>query len=192
MRRAVPNSVPEPAVTRRCAACCLALAALAAPAAAQKDVGDPLEHFLGTRAADGAKRTLESPVLRLVEDFNNDGLIDVGLWQPRDFGAQSGPVFLYIQRKDGRFAAAGTVVAASGTLLRVAPDGTGSARVLVCIARGPGAPVPSGYEVSGSIVTALPRERLSDACAGSGGAPGAERLDAERFLQNGTQAWIRR
>jgi len=182
-----------------------AAAALALPAAAQKDVGDPLEHFLGTHGADGAKRSLEYPVLRLVDDFNNDGLPDVGLWQPHDFMARSGPIFLYIQRKDGRFAAAGSVVAATDTLLRVAPGETGSARLLVCAARGPDSGVPSGYEVHGAIVTELPRDGLPDTCSaanrdsaacrqfcGAHSPPPAERLDAERYLKSGIEAWIRR
>lgn len=164
-----------------------AMAALAAPVAAQKDVGDPLEHFLATRGAGGAKRSLEHAVLRLTEDFNNDGMTDVGLWQPRDFPARTGPLFLYMQRKDGRFAAAGSVVAESETLLRVIPVDSGSARLLAC-----GGPAPAGYDVVGFIVTELPRERLPDACTGIGReVPVVERLDAERYRRNGVQAWIR-
>jgi hypothetical protein len=182
-----------------------AAAALAFPAAAQKDVGDPLEHFLGTRGADGAKRSLAHPVLRLTDDFNNDGLVDVGLWQPHDFVGRAGPVFLYIQRKDGWFAAAGSVVAAADTLFRVAPGEAGSARLLVCAARGADADVPAGYEVHGAIVTELPREGLPDDClaanrdsaacrefCGAQAPPQVERLDAARYLKNGTEAWLRR
>ena len=182
-----------------------AAAALAAPAAAQRDVGDPLGHFLGTHGTDGAKRSLQYPVLRLTDDFNNDGLVDVGLWQPQDFVGRTGPVFLYIQRKDGRFAAAGSVVAAADTLLRVAPGEAGSARLLVCAARSADAAVPSGYEVHGSIVTELPRDGLPEACSaanrdsaacrefcGAQAPPPVERLDAARYLKNGTEAWIRR
>jgi hypothetical protein len=53
----------------------LALAALlAGEAAAQKDVADPLEHFLGTAPPPGrAKRALDDGVARTSGDFNNDG-----------------------------------------------------------------------------------------------------------------------
>jgi hypothetical protein len=161
----------------------VAFAAGVAPAVAQRDVGDPLEHFLATKNADGQRRTLDDPVLRIGEDFNNDGLVDVALWQPRDLGDGAGPVFLYMQRKDGRFAASGSIVADAKSLFRVAPAGTGVARLQVCGRR--------GYEVSGFIVTELPADGAPAECSGS--APeSVERLDAARFKTNGVQAWIRR
>jgi hypothetical protein len=161
----------------------VALAAGAAPAAAQRDVGDPLEHFLATKNASGQRRTLDDPVLRIGEDFNNDGLVDVALWQPRDLGDGAGPVFLYMQRKDGRFAASGSVVADEKTLFRVAPAGSGMARLLVCGRR--------RYEVSGFIVTELPADGAATECP-DGAPEGVERLDAARFKTSGVQAWIRR
>jgi hypothetical protein len=187
MRRETTNR-DRSATLARAAACCAALAALAAPAAAQKDVGEPLEHFLATRAADGQARSLDEPVARIVDDFNVDGLVDVALWQSRDLaGHGQGPVFLYMQRKDGRFAAAGSVLADAVTLFQVAPDRNGGARLLVCHA---GA-VARAYRVSGFIVTELARRELPKAC-GADPAPALERLDMARYRATGQQAWIRR
>jgi hypothetical protein len=76
------------------ALCCAALAA-AAPALAQKDVGESLEHFPGTKAVDGQWRTLDDAVLRIADDFNADGLVDIALWQTSDLaGRRDGPAFL--------------------------------------------------------------------------------------------------
>jgi len=61
------------------AALCAALCAVAALAAAQKDVGEPLEHFLATKAVDGQWRQRDDPVARYVDDFNADGMLDVAL-----------------------------------------------------------------------------------------------------------------
>jgi hypothetical protein len=170
------------------AACFAALAGAAAPVAAQKDVGEPLEHFLGTKSVDGQWRTLEDAVLRVADDFNADGLPDVALWQAPDLaGRASGPVFLYMQRKDGRFAASGSVLVDPETLFRVLPGPDGGASLLVCHASA----VTRGYAVSGFIVTELARGALPKACAG-GAAPAIERLDMSRYRANGVQAWIRR
>jgi hypothetical protein len=169
-------------------ACCAALAAVAAPAAAQKDVGEPLEHFLATKAVDGQVRSLDDPVARVVDDFNADGLVDVALWQARDLtGHGYGPVFLYIQRKDGGFAASGSVLADAATLFRVVPERDGGTRLLVCHA---GA-VARGYGVTGAIVSELPRRELPKACD-TDPAPAVERLDVARYRATGMQAWIRR
>ena len=101
------------------AALCATLCAVAVPAAAQKDVGEPLEHFLATKTVDGQLRPLDDPVARLVDDFNADGMLDVALWQARDLaGRRAGPVFLYFTRKDGRFAAAGSILADPDSLFR--------------------------------------------------------------------------
>ena len=165
-----------------------ALAAAAAPALAQKDVGDPLEHFLATKAVDGQRRQLDDPVARLVDDFNADGTPDVALWQARDLvGRHGGPVFLYFMRKDGRFAAAGSILADPDTLFRIVTAPGGGARLLVCHS---GA-VTRGYEVNGTIVTELPRGGLPREC-GAEVVPAVERLDMARYRANGMQAWIRR
>lgn len=170
------------------AAICATLFAVAAPAAAQKDVGEPLEHFLSTRAVDGQWRQPDDPVARIVDDFNADGMLDVALWQARDHaGRRDGPVFLYFTRKDGRFAAAGSILADPDTLFRVAAEPGGGARLLVCHA---GA-VTRGYEVHGFIVTELPRAGLPREC-GAGAMPAVERLDMARYRASGLQAWIRR
>jgi hypothetical protein len=47
------------------AALCATLCAVAVPAAAQKDVGEPLEHFLATKTVDGQLRSLDDPVARV-------------------------------------------------------------------------------------------------------------------------------
>jgi hypothetical protein len=165
-----------------------AFVAAASPAAAQKDVGEPLEHFLATKAVDGQVRSLDDPVTRVVDDLNADGLVDVALWQARDLAGHGyGPVFLYIQRKDGRFAASGSVLADAATLFRVVPERDGGARLLVCHA---GA-VARGYDVSGAIVAELPRRELPKAC-GIDAAPPVERLDMTRYRATGMQAWIKR
>lgn len=170
------------------AALCAALCAVAAPAAAQKDVGEPLEHFLATKTVDGQWRQLDDPVARFVDDFNADGMPDVALWQARDLaGRRAGPVFLYFARKDGRFAAAGSILADPDTLFRVAMEPGGGGRLLVCHS---GA-VTRGYEVNGYIVTELPRAGLPREC-GADGLPVVERLDMARYRANGLQAWIRR
>jgi hypothetical protein len=172
----------------------LAAAALlaAAPAArAQKDVGDPLEHFLGTAAPGRAGRTLDDGVARTVGDFNNDGLVDVALWQELDFGPYDGPVFLYLGRKDGRFAAGGTIVVAAETLFRPVPVEAGSAKLVVCERRGGAEAVAGGYALDGFIVSDLPRDGLPRECP-PGDAVAVERLDVTRYRENGMQAWIRR
>jgi hypothetical protein len=169
-------------------ACTAALACAAAAAVAQKDVGEPLEHFLATKAVNGQARQLDDPVARVVDDFNADGLVDVALWQLGDLaGHDQGPVFLYMQRKDGRFAASGSVLADAAGLFRVVPARSGGARLLVCHA---GA-VTRGYEVSGFIVTELARGELPKGCDADP-APAVERLDMARYRANGFQAWIRR
>jgi hypothetical protein len=164
------------------------LAAAAAPAAAQKDVGDPLEHFFATKAVDGQGRHLDDPVARLVDDFNADGMPDVALWQARELvGPRGGPVFLYLMRKDGRFAAAGSILADPDTLFRIVTAPGGGARLLVC----PFGAVTRGYEVNGTIVTELPQGGLPREC-GADGVPAVERLDMARYRANGMQAWIKR
>ncbi len=168
-----------------------ALLAGAPGARAQKDVGDPLEHFLGTAAPGRAERTLDDGVARAVGDFNNDGLVDVALWQETDFGPYAGPVFLYLGRKDGRFAAAGTIVAGAGTLFKPVPAGTGSARLLVCERGGAGETVARGYALDGFIVSDLPPAALPGECPRVEGFA-AERLDVRRYRANGVQAWISR
>jgi hypothetical protein len=165
-----------------------ALVAAATSAAAQKDVGEPLEHFLATKAVDGQWRQRDDPVARFVDDFNADGLPDVALWQARDLaGRRDGLVFLYFMRKDGRFAAAGSILADTDTLFRILKEPGGGARLLVCHS---GA-VMRGYAVNGSIVSELPRKELPKACTGDV-APVAEQLDMARYRANGIQAWIKR
>jgi hypothetical protein len=168
-----------------------ALLAGAAGARAQKDVGDPLEHFLGTTAPGRAGRTLDDGVARTLGDFNNDGLGDLALWQEPDFGPYDGPVFLYLGRKDGRFAAAGTIIVAAGARFLPVPGDSGSAQLLVCERGGAGPMVASGYAVEGFIVSDLPREALPRACPRAE-AFAVERLDVKRYRENGMQAWIRR
>jgi hypothetical protein len=178
----------------RRAALLLAAAALLAgapEAREQKDVGDPLEHFLETAAPGRAGRTLDDGVVRAAGDFNNDGLADVALWQESDFGPYDGPVFLYLGRKDGRFAAAGTIVVAAGTLFRPVPVDAGSAQLVVCERGGAGAKVASGYAIDGFIVSDLPREVLPRECPRVE-VFAVERLDVMRYRENGIQAWISR
>jgi hypothetical protein len=166
-----------------------ALAALiAGEAAAQKDVADPLEHFLGTAPPGRAKRALDDGVARASGDFNNDGLADVALWQEPDFGPHDGPVFLYLGRKDGRFTASGLIVVSSQRLFQPLARARGSAQLLVCEAD---AKVTGGYAVDGFVVASLGRDALPDACPASD-APAIERLDVGRYRANGLQAWIRR
>jgi len=159
---------------------------LALPAAAQKDVGEPLEHFLATRTFEGKARSLDDPVARLVDDFNADSLPDVALWQEHD-RAQDGlrPVHLYMTRKDGRYAAAGSILADDATLFSVTPRRPRGALLLVCH---DGA-VARGYEVSAFIVVELPRAELPGACPA--GPAAIERLDMARYRANGLQAWMR-
>ena len=165
-----------------------ALVAAATSAAAQKDVGEPLEHFLATKAVDGQWRQRDDPVARFVDDFNADGLPDVALWQARDLaGRRDGLVFLYFMRKDGRFAAAGSILADTDTLFRILKEPGGGARLLVCHS---GA-VMRGYAVNGSIVSELPQAGLPREC-GAKAIPAFERLDMARYRANGVQAWIRR
>ena len=172
---------------------------------AQKDVADPLEHFLGTSAPGRAKRALADGVARLVGDFNNDGLVDVALWQDSDFGPYAGPVFLYLGRKDGRYTASGTIVVSVGSLFKPVPVDTGSARLLVCQRNGPNEAIPAGYSVEGFTVADLPKEELPSACTPANRAseicreacgedvpPAIERLDVGRYRTSGFQAWIAR
>ena len=168
-----------------------ALLAGAPEARAQKDVGDPLEHFLGTAAPGRAGRTLDDGVARAVGDFNNDGLADVALWQEPDFGPYDGPVFLYLGRKDGRFAAAGTIIVSAATLFKPLPMDTGSTKLLVCERGGAGETVASGYAIDGFIVSDLPRTALPRECP-QVEAFAVERLDVKRYRENGMQAWIKR
>jgi hypothetical protein len=167
------------------------LLAGAPEARAQKDVGDPLEHFLGTAAPGRAHRTLDDGVARTVGDFNNDGLADVALWQESDFGPYDGPVFLYLGRKDGRFAAAGTIVASARTLFKPVAGDAGTAKLLVCERAGPRETVASGYALDGFIVSDLPREALPRDCPRVE-AVVVERLDVKRYREKGMQAWISR
>jgi hypothetical protein len=170
------------------AALCAALCAVATPAAAQKDVGEPLEHFFATKTVDGQLRQPDDPVARLVDDFNADGTLDVALWQTRDHAGRRGaPVFLYFTRKDGRFAAGGSILADPDTLFRVELEPGGGARLLVCHSRA----VTRGYEVNGYIVTELPRAGLPRECRAEE-TPAVERLDMARYRASGFQAWIRR
>jgi hypothetical protein len=157
-------------------------------ARAQKDVGDPLEHFLGTAAPGRAGRSLDDGVARVVGDFNNDALADVALWQEPDFGPYDGPVFLYLGRKDGRFAAAGTIVVTTGSLFKTLPVDGGSTQLVVCDR---GQQVAGGYALDGFIVSDLPRAALPRECPRAE-ALAVERLDVTRYRENGLQAWIRR
>jgi len=175
-------------VIRRLALALVLALAAAGAAHAQKDVADPLEHFLGTAPPGRAKRVLDDGVARAGGDFNNDGLPDVALWQEPDFGAHDGPVFLYFGRKDGRFAASGLIVVDARRLFQALPRGRGAGELLVCEAD---AKVVAGYAVEGFIVADLPREALPDACP-AGDPPEIERLDIGRYRANGLQAWIRR
>lgn len=169
-------------------ACLAVLIAFGTPAFAQKDVGEPLEHFLSTKTVDGKARTLDDPVARVVDDFNADSLPDVGLWQERERVAKGDrPVHLYMQRKDGRFAAGGSVLADAETIFRVVPERSRGARLVVCH---DGA-VARGYEVSAFIVAELPGAELPKACPAEP-APAIERLDMARFRASGIQAWTRR
>jgi hypothetical protein len=167
----------------------LALAALVAgEAAAQKDVADPLEHFLGTAPPGRAKRFLDDGVARASGDFNNDGLADLALWQEADFGPHDGPVFLYLGRKDGRYAASGLIVVSAQRLFRSRARERGAGELLVCEAD---ASVAAGYAVEGFVVSDLARAALPGACP-AGDAPEVERLDVARYRTNGLQAWIRK
>jgi len=172
---------------------------------AQKDIADPLEHFLQTTAPGRAQRVLDDGVARMRGDFNNDGLPDFALWQDPDFGPYGGSVYLYLGRKDGRYAASGTIVVSSATLFKPVPVDTGSARLLVCERRG-GEAVPAGYSLDGFIVADLPRDELPatcmganraqnicrEACADDDAPPPIERLDVERYRASGFQAWVSR
>ena len=173
-------------MTRR--ALLVAAALFAAEAAAQKDVADPLEHFLGTAPPGRAKRVLDDGVARASGDFNNDGLPDVALWQEADFGPHDGPVFLYLGRKDGRFTASGLIVVNAQRLFLSLARERGSGQLFVCEAD---AKVAAGYVVEGFVVSDLARNALPDACP-AGDAPEVERLDVVRYRANGLQAWIRR
>jgi len=166
----------------------LAAALVAGEAAAQKDVADPLEHFLGTAPPGRAKRVLDDGVARASGDFNNDGLPDVALWQEADFGPHDGPVFLYLGRKDGRFTASGLIVVSAQRLFLSLARERGSGQLLVCQAD---AKVAAGYAVEGFVVSDLARNVLPDACP-TGDTPEVERLDVARYRANGLQAWIRR
>ena len=166
----------------------LAAALVAGEAAAQKDVADPLEHFLSTAPPGRAKRVLDDGVARASGDFNNDGLPDVALWQEVDFGPHDGPVFLYLGRKDGRFAASGLIVVSAQRLFLPLARERGAGQLLVCEAD---AKVAAGYAVEGFVVSDLARNALPDACP-TGDTPGVERLDVARYRANGLQAWIRR
>jgi hypothetical protein len=176
----------------------------ALPAYAQKDVADPLQHFLASAAPERARRVLDDGVARLSGDFNNDGLADVALWQEVDLGPDTGPVWLYLRRKDGRYTAAGSIVVASRMLFTSMPIEHGSAKLLFCDWRGDQA-VPAGYSLQGSIVADLPRAELPTSCAGADGAgavcreacgehaiPDVERLDIARYRMNRFEAWIAR
>jgi len=172
----------------------LATAALLAGAAdvrAQKDVGDPLEHFLATEAPGRSKRMLEDGIARVTGDFNNDGLADMALWQEADFGPYGGPVFLYLGRRDGRFAAAGTIVVSAAGLFKPVPAARGSAKLIVCEPRGAGEEVVAGYALDGFIVSDLPSAALPRKCPGVE-VLAIEHLDVERYRANGLQAWLRR
>jgi hypothetical protein len=173
----------------RASALALTLAAfLAGEAVAQKDVADPLEHFLGTAPPGRAKRVLDDGVARASGDFNNDGLTDLALWQEADFGPHDGPVFLYLGRKDGRYAASGLIVVSAQRLFRPRARERGAGELLVCEAD---AKVVSGYAVEGFIVSDLARDALPEACP-AGDAPEVERLDVVRYRANGLQAWLRK
>jgi len=166
-----------------------ALAALiAGEAAAQKDVADPLEHFLGTAPPGRAKRVLDDGVARASGDFNNDGHADLALWQEADFGPHDGPVFLYLGRKDGRYTASGLVVVSAERLFRSRARERGAGELLVCEAD---ASVAAGYAVEGFVVSDLARGALPGECPDAD-APEVERLDVVRYRVNGLQAWIRK
>jgi hypothetical protein len=122
----------------------------------RSDVGNPLEHFLAKQNAGGQRHTVDDPVLRIGEDFRHDGLIDVALWQPHDLGDGAGPMFLYMQRQDGRFPASGSVIADAKRLFRVAPAEPGMARRRVCGRR--------GYEASEFVVTELSGDGPTGVC----------------------------
>jgi hypothetical protein len=180
-------------VARRFALYATVLLAVLRPdaALAQKDVGDPLEHFLGTAPPGRAQRALADGVARTSGDFNNDGLPDVALWQEPDFGPHDGPVLLYLGRKDGRYTASGLIIVNAATLFRSVARERGSAQLLVCEGGAADGKVAAGYAVDGYVVSDLARNALPDACPATD-APGVERLDITRYRANGIQAWIRK
>jgi hypothetical protein len=161
---------------------------VAGEAAAQKDVADPLEHFLGTAPPGRAKRVLGDGIARSSGDFNNDGLPDVALWQEADFGPHDGPVFLYLGRKDGCFTASGLIVVNTQRLFPSLARERGSGQLLVCEAD---ARIAAGYAMEGFVVSDLARNALPDACP-TGDTPEVERLDVARHRAHGLQAWIRK
>jgi len=177
----------RPRAARRAATALAAAALVGSAAQAQKDVGDPLEHFLATSAPGRAKRALDDGVVRAVGDFNNDGVADMALWQEPDFGPYSGPVFLYLGRKDGRFAAAGIIIVSAAELFKPVPVESGGAKLVVCERLG----VAGGYALDGFIVSDLARDQLPGECP-KVAAFTPERLDVGRYRANGMQAWIKR
>ena len=182
----------------------VALAAGVQQAFAQRDVADPLEDFLSMAAPDGAKRTPAGGVSRVIGDFNNDGRPDIALWQAADFGPQSGEVYLYLGRKDGRFTMSGTIIVSAVSLFKAVPVEKGIARLLVC-AHGRGdETIASGYSLEETIVNNLPKDESPKRCTASNRSericreacadeslPLVEQLDVERYRTAGFEAWIR-
>jgi hypothetical protein len=97
-------------------------------------------------------------------------------------------VFLYLGRKDGRYAASGLIVVSAARLFQPRARERGAGELLVCE---DDAKVVAGYAVEGFIVSDLARDALPAACP-AGDAPEVERLDVARYRANGLQAWIRR
>jgi hypothetical protein len=187
------------------AAMLLALLMSATQVLAQKDVADPLEHFLATAGPKQVRRVVDQGVARVTGDFNNDDLEDVALWQDADFGPTSGSVYLYFRRKDGRYTAAGTISVGASSLFKPVPVRKGSGRLVFCERRNADQVIARGYAVDAFIVSDLPKSEAPAICSGpdrskaicreacaDDAPPPVERLDVPRYRANGIQAWLKR